>query len=990
MRFISTVLAAASVVAAAPDGALESRQASTITVDLTKTYQKMDGFGFSLAFQRANLITNMSDKTKQRELLDLLFNRTSGAGFTIIRNGIGSTPNSNSDFMNTIAPNNPGGPKATPQYVWDEKDSGQLWVSQEAVKTYGVKQIYANAWSAPGYMKTNGRDTNGGNLCGVPGASCSSGDWRQAYADYLVAYIKFYAEAGVNITHLGFLNEPDYTASYASMQSNGNQAADFIKVLYPTLEAAGLSEQVGIACCESMGWGNNVNMINAIRSAGQEARLKAVTSHTYQGGPSGPMNSRNPVWFSEQCDLNGQWTTSWYSNGGAGEGLTWANNVYSAVVNYNASGYLYWEGVQWPNPNTNEKMIKVDNRTNTYEVSKRLWALANWSRYVRPGALRVGSSGGTGVRTAAFKNEDGTIAVIAISTSGSASNVNIKIAGGTTPAYVQAFVSDSTRNAASTAATLADDGTISGSVAARMGKPAVDYVLYLVTDSTPAILGNKSIFHVVEESLKGGVTIVQLREKKGDTGELITTAKKLLEITRKYNVPLLINDRIDVALAVGCEGVHIGQDDMELSTARKLLGPDAIIGVTVSNVAEALKACEGGADYLGIGTVYATPTKTNTKEIIGAAGVRHILEAIADARYTTQTVCIGGINETNLQRILYQSGAEKKKLDGVAVVSAIMAAPEPDTAARHLLGLVKSQPPFVHAGPEKGLEAVDCTGIISLVPAIIKKVHETTPLSHNMTNLVVQNFAANVALAAGASPIMANYGEEAPDLCKLGGSLVINMGTVTPEGLLNYYKALKAYNQIGRPVVFDPVGAGATAVRREAVRSILANGYLDIIKGNEGEIRTVFGNDEAIQQRGVDSTSTLDHLQKAKLVKSLALREKNVVVMTGKVDYVSDGKRTFLIENGHSYLGIVTGTGCTLGTAISAALAVHTKDKLAAAIAAILHFEIAAELAAVQPEVKGPGTFVPAFLDQLYAIRLATGNGDLSWLEKAKLLWCPT
>jgi thiamine-phosphate diphosphorylase/hydroxyethylthiazole kinase len=95
-----------------------------------------------------------------------------------------------------------------------------------------------------------------------------------------------------------------------------------------------------------------------------------------------------------------------------------------------------------------------------------------------------------------------------------------------------------------------------------MGKPVVDYALYLVTDSTPAILGDKSLNHVVEESLKGGVTIVQLREKTADTARLISVARQLHEITRRYNVPLLINDRVDVALAIGCEGVHIGQDDM--------------------------------------------------------------------------------------------------------------------------------------------------------------------------------------------------------------------------------------------------------------------------------------------------------------------------------------------------------------------------------------------------------------------------------------------
>jgi O-glycosyl hydrolase len=133
---------------------LHSRQTgSTITVDTSKTYQTMDGFGFSLAFQRANLITNMKDSAKQRQLLDLLFNTTSGAGFSIIRNGIGSSPDSSSDHMNTFAPKNPGGPKTTPQYSFDGKDSGQLWVTQRGVKDYGLQTIYADAWSAPGMSR---------------------------------------------------------------------------------------------------------------------------------------------------------------------------------------------------------------------------------------------------------------------------------------------------------------------------------------------------------------------------------------------------------------------------------------------------------------------------------------------------------------------------------------------------------------------------------------------------------------------------------------------------------------------------------------------------------------------------------------------------------------------------------------------------------------------------------------------------------------------
>ncbi|KAK4199033.1 putative thiamine biosynthetic bifunctional enzyme [Triangularia verruculosa] len=524
-----------------------------------------------------------------------------------------------------------------------------------------------------------------------------------------------------------------------------------------------------------------------------------------------------------------------------------------------------------------------------------------------------------------------------------------------------------------------------------MPKPKVDYSLYLVTDSTPAVLKDPSkFFEIVRESLRGGVTLVQLREKTADTGEFIKTARKLHEITQEYNVPLLINDRVDVALAVGCEGVHIGQDDMELKTARQLLGDDKIIGMTVSSIDEALKACEDGADYLGIGTVYATPTKTNTKSIIGAAGVREILAAMDHAGYyeKVKTVCIGGLNKANIPRILYQSQHFGDKswtlaLDGVAVVSAIMSADDPKEASKELLELVNSWPKY------RGDSLIHCRaqrGVLEVVPDIIKRVHETKPLTHNMTNLVVQNFAANVALAVGGSPIMANYGEEAADLSKLGGSLVVNMGTVTPEGLLNYYKAMQAYNVAVQPVVFDPVGAGATSVRRGAVKSILANGYLDVIKGNEGEIKTVWGAVDGEQQRGVDSSDSLTPEDKLDLVVKLAKREHNVVVMTGKTDYVSDGYWTAIIANGHEYLGLVTGTGCTIGTAISVALAAyHKQDKLWAVITAMLHFEIAAEIAAERWDVKGPGTFISAFLDELYNIRIATVNGDMEWLKRAKI-----
>ncbi|KAM3512328.1 hypothetical protein MY11210_004041 [Beauveria gryllotalpidicola] len=496
--------------------------------------------------------------------------------------------------------------------------------------------------------------------------------------------------------------------------------------------------------------------------------------------------------------------------------------------------------------------------------------------------------------------------------------------------------------------------------------PPPNYGVYLVTDSTPAILGGRDLEQVVEAALRGGVTCVQYRDKLGEHAAVAATARKLHALTRRYGVPLLINDRVDVAVEVGCEGIHIGQDDMNVHEARKLVGNDKIIGVTASNADEAIRACEDGADYLGLGTVFSTATKKDTKSIIGPSGVRTILKAMVEAGHgAVPTVCIGGINNDNAAKVLAQSSAAPaKSVDGVAVVSAIIAAEDPAEAARLLAGHLA----------------------VAAIPLVVGAVGRTTPLSHNMTNLVVQNFAANVALAVGASPIMSNYAAEAADLAKLGGALVVNMGTVTPEGLANYKQAIKAYNDAGRPVILDPVGAGATAIRRAASAEILALGRFAVIKGNVAELQTLHGSSSsAPQQRGVDSTAELAVASRARLAAALARRHRAVVLLTGPTDVVSDGARTYRVDNGDAMLGRVTGTGCTLGTTVSAMVAAYPRDALLATVAAAAVFGIAAQYAVDRAEVRGPGTFVPAFLDELYSIQKATAEGDLRWLVLARV-----
>lgn len=297
----------------------------------------------------------------------------------------------------------------------------------------------------------------------MSGTNCRSGDWKQAYANYLVAYINFYASAGVKVTHLGFLNEPDYSTSYASMQSSGTQAAEFIKVLRPTLDRANLTS-VGINCCEATGWNVATQHAQQIASAGAEPMVYAITSHEYTSRISGTMRTNARVWQTEYSDLNGGWSTAWYSNGGSGDGFTWANTVFNGVVNSNLSAYIFWEGVQdrATNNNNNEKLILVDGQT--YQVSKRLWAFAGF-RYVRPGAVRVGASGGSNLKSVAFRNTDGSIAVVIINSATTTQTIGVAL--GSAYPVVNAWYTDNTHDMSVAAITVGSDGAATAGVPGR-------------------------------------------------------------------------------------------------------------------------------------------------------------------------------------------------------------------------------------------------------------------------------------------------------------------------------------------------------------------------------------------------------------------------------------------------------------------------------------------------------------------------------------------
>lgn len=195
--------------------------------------------------------------------------------------------------------------------------------------------------------------------------------------------------------------------------------------------------------------------------------------------------------------------------------------------------------------------------------------------------------------------------------------------------------------------------------------------LYLVTDRDLSL--GRSLEEVVREAVAGGVTMVQLREKDAATGEFIELGRRLKAVLKPLGIPLIINDRVDVALAVDADGVHIGQSDMAYADARRLLGPDKIIGLSVENFKDLEVANGLDVDYIGISPVYGTPTKTDTAEPFGLDGLRKAVQMSVHP-----TVAIGGMNASTIRDVM-AAGA-----DGVAVVSAICSAPSPHTAAEEL------------------------------------------------------------------------------------------------------------------------------------------------------------------------------------------------------------------------------------------------------------------------------------------------------------------
>jgi O-glycosyl hydrolase len=316
-------------------------------------------------------------------------------------------------------------------------------------------------------MKTNDSTSNGGAVCGSPGATCSSGDWRQAYANYLVQYAKDYAAAGIPLTYLGPENEANLSTSYDSMQMSPSQTANFLDTLGPTLASSGLSTKM--ECCATEGWDYAQQYAAAIEAdATANADTAVFTSHGYTAAPTSPLSGwTKPAWETEWSTFE-SWDPAW-DDGSDASGLTWAQHIFTGLDSANLNAFLYWWGSTTPAENgDNEGLIEING--STVNTSGRLWAFGNFSRFVRPGAVRIGATTSDGNLTLdAFKNTDGSVSVVVLNTGSSSDTVGYTLPGTgvANGAVVTPYLTNASSSLAAQATTTVSGGAFTATIPAR-------------------------------------------------------------------------------------------------------------------------------------------------------------------------------------------------------------------------------------------------------------------------------------------------------------------------------------------------------------------------------------------------------------------------------------------------------------------------------------------------------------------------------------------
>lgn len=478
-------------------------------------------------------------------------------------------------------------------------------------------------------------------------------------------------------------------------------------------------------------------------------------------------------------------------------------------------------------------------------------------------------------------------------------------------------------------------------------------LLYAVTDRR--WLGGRTLAEAVEDAVLGGVTMVQLREKDLPEADFEKEALAVQRVCRKYGVPFLINDNAALAVRIGADGVHVGQQDMKARDVRALIGPDMILGVTAKTVRQAREAEEAGADYLGSGAVFGTDTKPD------AVPLDHALFADICRSVSIPVAAIGNVQEGNLALL---SGRGMK---GFALVSGIFAQDDITAACRRLRVLAEA--------------AVGTPDYELMIREVLEALRRKRPVVQCITNMITANDCANAILAIGASPTMAHHPEEMEDFARISDALVLNMGATESIEAMRTAGRLAASQD--HPVVIDPVGCAGSAFRRRIAKELIETARPVCIRGNASEIRALamdintgrgVDDPDAGATEGKNSAGPPAFDETFRAARALSAASGAIVIASGAVDVVVKGETMRFISRGTEDMARITGSGCMLSSLLGAFLSVGQTAEHAAACCA--YMGICGEAAArkTREEHGGTGTFRVRLIDALSIICHSPAN----------------
>lgn len=419
-----------------------------VTLDWGTSYQSIDGFGVSEAFHQSNNIALLGE-AKQKEIYDLLFSTSKGAGFSIFRSilGDGGTWGNATD-----GPNKTMQPSAT-TWDWKESNDDQIPMIRDIQSLYGIKNILYTAWSPPAWMKSNGSVSRG---------SLSTNKYA-AYATYLAEHIKNYqSKFGIEITHIGLANEPDLETDYSSCTWSSAQFKTFMKDhLAPTFDREGITAKVIVGepmrCTESLA-------IDSLNDATAVKRTDIVGCHnygsTYVAFPTTKSKGKG-IWQTEISNLNG-------NDPSISDGLKWSKEIHDFMTVTQGNAWCYWWGACYKT-NVGEGLIRMNMNSKTYSVDKRLYTIGQFARFVRPGWRRFSASANpvSGVYVTAYKDPaTGDFAIVALNNGSSGQSITYTLKG-FAPGLVTPYTTSATQNLAAGSAISVSGSSFTHNLAAN-------------------------------------------------------------------------------------------------------------------------------------------------------------------------------------------------------------------------------------------------------------------------------------------------------------------------------------------------------------------------------------------------------------------------------------------------------------------------------------------------------------------------------------------